>query len=130
MTVVSYMSRGALSVARSARPIEPNTVATSGKPRSMRSCCCKSCVACPIEIPGSAVGTDLFGRIEKDALPLARRNIARARFDGVRRLCFRQMAIAVFDHDDRRVDQNPDGEREAAERHDVGANLQIVHRNE
>src|SRR5438132_13589631 len=56
MTVVSYISRGALSVALSDRPTAPKTVATSGKERMIRSCSCKSCEACVIEIPGRAVG--------------------------------------------------------------------------
>jgi hypothetical protein len=45
VTVVSYMSSGALSVALSERPIDPNTVATSGKDRNTRSCSCINCVA-------------------------------------------------------------------------------------
>ena len=56
MTVVSYISSGALSVALSDRPIEPKTLSTSGNDRMTRSCSCMSCEACPIEIPGSAVG--------------------------------------------------------------------------
>src|SRR3981081_4349839 len=56
MTVVSYISRGALSVALSDRPTAPKTVSTSGKDRRIRSCSCKSCEACVIEVPGNAVG--------------------------------------------------------------------------
>ena len=56
MTVVSYISSGALSVALSDRPTAPNTLSTSGKDRRIRSCSCKSCEACVMEIPGSAVG--------------------------------------------------------------------------
>src|SRR5579885_2338349 len=50
------MSSGALSVALSDRPTAPNTLSTSGKERRIRSCSCKSCEACVIEMPGSAVG--------------------------------------------------------------------------
>src|SRR6266550_5852473 len=56
MMVVSYMSSGALSVALSDLPIVPKTVSTSGNVRMMRSCSCNRCEACPMEIPGRAVG--------------------------------------------------------------------------
>ena len=54
--MVSYISRGALSVALSERPTVPNTVATSGNERMMRSCSCISETACVMEMPGSALG--------------------------------------------------------------------------
>ena len=56
ITVVSYMSIGALSVALSDLPTAPKTLATSGKRRRLRSCCCRSTLACSIEMPGRAVG--------------------------------------------------------------------------
>src|SRR5204862_6418297 len=56
ITVVSYMSSGALSVALSDRPTVPKTLSTSGNDLSTRSCSCRSCDACVIEIPGNEVG--------------------------------------------------------------------------
>src|SRR6267378_3343658 len=56
ITVVSYISSGALSVALSERPTTPKTLSTSGKDRRIRSCSCKSCEAWVMEIPGSEVG--------------------------------------------------------------------------
>src|SRR5260370_38771427 len=56
MTVVSYISRGALSVALSDRPTTPKTLSTSGNVRNILSCSWRSCEAWVIEIPGSSVG--------------------------------------------------------------------------
>ena len=42
----------------------------------------------------------------------------------------RELAVAVLDHHDGRIDEHANGEREAAERHDVRADLQVVHRDE
>src|SRR6266567_379035 len=56
MTVVSYMSSGALSVGLSERPTTPKTLSTSGKDLMMRSCSWSNVEACVIEIPGRAVG--------------------------------------------------------------------------
>ena len=42
-------------------------------------------------------------------------------------LPFRQMPIAVFDHHDRRIDQHADRQCQAAQRHDVGTDLEIIH---
>ena len=55
-TVVSNISIGAGSVAVSARPALPNTRATSGTVRIMRSVSCKSSPAFCAERPGSAEG--------------------------------------------------------------------------
>src|SRR6266581_1940875 len=44
------------------------------------------------------------------------------------RMRFRKMPIAVLHHDDGRIDQNANGQRQPAQRHDVRADLQIVHR--
>ena len=38
-----------------------------------------------------------------------------------------QMLVRVLDHDDRRVDHRADGDRDAAEAHDVGAQAQQIH---
>jgi len=54
--VVSNISSGAGSVAVSARPALPNTLATSGTVLMSRSVCCKSSEALPAESPGSAEG--------------------------------------------------------------------------
>ncbi len=54
--VVSNISSGAGSVAVSARPALPKTLATSGTVRIMRFVCCRSSAALPAEIPGSAEG--------------------------------------------------------------------------
>jgi len=54
--VVSNISSGAGSVAVSARPALPNTRATSGTWRIMRSVCCSSSAALPADSPGSALG--------------------------------------------------------------------------
>ena len=43
---------------------------------------------------------------------------------------FGEVAITVFHHDDGGVHQNADGQRDAAERHDVGGDLQKVHGDE
>ena len=40
------------------------------------------------------------------------------------------MAVAVFDHHDRRIDEHADRQRDAAQRHDVRAHAQPVHRDE
>ena len=40
------------------------------------------------------------------------------------------MPVSVFDHDDSRVHQHADGERQAAQRHDVRADVEVVHGNE
>src|SRR5258707_4471216 len=56
MRVVSYISRGALSVALSDRPTTPKTLSTSGNDRRIRSCSCRSCEAWVIPIPGREVG--------------------------------------------------------------------------
>ncbi|MNS72685.1 hypothetical protein D3C72_1061050 [compost metagenome] len=54
--VVSNISIGAGSVAVSARPALPNTVATSGTVLIRRSVCCSNCAALPTDSPGSADG--------------------------------------------------------------------------
>ena len=54
--VVSNISSGAGSVAVSARPALPNTVATSGTVRIIRSVCCSSSAALAGERPGWAEG--------------------------------------------------------------------------
>lgn len=54
--VVSNISIGAGSVAVSARPALPNTVATSGTALMSRSVCCSNCAALPADNPGSADG--------------------------------------------------------------------------
>jgi len=41
-----------------------------------------------------------------------------------------EVSVAVLDHDDGRVHKNADGERESAERHDVRADVEVVHRDE
>ena len=45
-------------------------------------------------------------------------------------LTFRQMPIAILDHDDRCIDQHTDRQRKSTQRHDVRADLQVVHGNE
>ena len=40
------------------------------------------------------------------------------------------MAVAVFDHHDGRVHEHADGQRQSAQRHDVRADVQVVHGNE
>src|SRR2546430_888933 len=40
------------------------------------------------------------------------------------------MPVPVLDHYDRSVDQNAYGQRQPAQRHDVGTDLQIIHRDE
>ena len=55
-TVVSTMVMGAGSVALSARPTLPNTVATSGKLRSMRSWYCSCRFASSMEMFGNVMG--------------------------------------------------------------------------
>jgi hypothetical protein len=54
--VVSNISNGAGSVAVSARPALPSTLATSGTERIMRSVCCSSSLAFCADRPGSADG--------------------------------------------------------------------------
>ena len=54
--VVSNISSGAGSVAVSARPALPNTLATSGTVLIRRSVCCSSSAALPADRPGSADG--------------------------------------------------------------------------
>ncbi|MOA11147.1 hypothetical protein D3C78_1310750 [compost metagenome] len=54
--VVSNISRGAGSVAVSARPALPKTCSTSGTVLIRRSVCCNSCEAFCAESPGSAEG--------------------------------------------------------------------------
>ena len=54
--VVSNISSGAGSVAVSARPALPYTLATSGTVLIKRSVCCKSSEALPVERPGKADG--------------------------------------------------------------------------
>ena len=54
--VVSNISIGAGSVAVSARPAFPWTVATSGRVLMSRSVCCSSSAALPTDKPGRAVG--------------------------------------------------------------------------
>ena len=41
-----------------------------------------------------------------------------------------QMAIAVLHHHNGRVDEHADGQRQTAQRHDVGADVEVVHGNE
>ena len=54
--VVSNISSGAGSVAVSARPALPNTLATSGTVRIRRSVICRSSAALPVEMPGQRGG--------------------------------------------------------------------------
>ena len=54
--MVSNISDGAGSVAVDARPALPNTDATSGNERMMRSWVCSSSAALVTEMPGSVVG--------------------------------------------------------------------------
>ena len=56
VTTVSTIESGAGSVADSARPILPNTRATSGNAFSSRSCIWSTRCASVIEMPGGAVG--------------------------------------------------------------------------
>ena len=44
--------------------------------------------------------------------------------------CRREMAVAVFHHDNGGVHQHSDGQRQPAQRHDVGAHVQVIHRDE
>ena len=53
---VSNISVGAGSVEVAARPALPNTDATSGNDRMIRSCVCISSADLVMEIPGSVVG--------------------------------------------------------------------------
>ena len=73
----------------------------------------------------------LLGRIQKDSLSFAGRDAALLRFiASARVLRFGQMPVAIFHHHDRRVHQNPDGQRQSAERHNVRTDFQVVHWNE
>ena len=56
LMVVSIIDRGAGSVAVSARPILPNTCATSGKVIRILSVCCNNSLALVIEMPGNVLG--------------------------------------------------------------------------
>src|ERR1017187_10204064 len=51
-----------------------------------------------------------------------------------RRACagnvLRQMPVAIFDHDDRCVDEHSDRQRQSTKRHNVGTDVQEVHRYE
>ena len=40
------------------------------------------------------------------------------------------MPVAVFNHDNRRIDEHADRQRDAAQRHDVRRHSQPVHRDE
>ena len=40
------------------------------------------------------------------------------------------MPVRVLHHHDRGIDQHADGQRDAAERHDVGGDVQVIHRDE
>ena len=40
------------------------------------------------------------------------------------------MFVGVFDHDDRGVDHGPDGDRDPAQAHDVGADVHVAHGDE
>ena len=46
------------------------------------------------------------------------------------RHALRQVAVAVFHHDDGGIDQDADGQRQSAQRHDVGTDMQEIHRDE
>ena len=41
-----------------------------------------------------------------------------------------QMFVGVLDHDDTGVDHGSDGDRDAAERHDVGVDALVIHHDE
>src|SRR4029077_5436372 len=43
---------------------------------------------------------------------------------------FGKLAITVFDHNNSRVYEDADGQRQSAERHDVRADVEVVHRDE
>jgi hypothetical protein len=42
----------------------------------------------------------------------------------------RKISVSVLHHDNRRINEDANGKREPAERHDVGADVQEVHRDE
>ena len=45
-------------------------------------------------------------------------------------LSFREMAVPVLDHDDGGVHEHSDGKGKSAQRHDVGGDVQVIHRDE
>src|SRR5215469_12842463 len=70
-------------------------------------------------------GRDLFGRVEKNLLALRLGNRRRCAC-----LMFRELAIAVLNHNNGCIDQNTDSQGQASKRHDVGTDVQLVHRDE
>src|SRR5260370_725820 len=68
-------------------------------------------------------GADLLGGVEQNPSPLRLRH-------GPFRLLLGELSIAVLDHHDGGVDENPDGERKSAEGHDVRTDMKVVHRDE
>src|SRR5437764_998207 len=52
------------------------------------------------------------------------------RWLGENLLALGEMAIAVLHHNDCRIHQYADGKREAAQGHDVAADLEVIHRQE
>ena len=69
-------------------------------------------------------GPHLFCRIQQDAAALSFRH---GLFCLLR---FGKMAVSVFHHDNGGIHEHADRKRQAAERHDVGADMQVVHRDE
>ena len=67
----------------------------------------------------------MFGRTEKDAPAFRRRHTF-----GFSGWMFGELPITVFDHDDSRVYEDSDGQRQPAKRHDVRADVEVVHRDE
>ncbi len=41
-----------------------------------------------------------------------------------------EMPIAILDHHNGRIDEHADGQRQPAQRHDVGADVQVIHGDE
>ena len=55
---------------------------------------------------------------------------ARARLAAARRPPIVELLVDVLDDDDRGVDHGADGDGDAAERHDVGGQVLVEHRDE
>src|ERR1700722_17722267 len=72
--------------------------------------------------------TDLLGGRQQDSSPFIFGY--RLAFQRCIVLRLRQVPISVLDHHDRSVDEHAYRQGQSAERHDVGAELQIIHRNE
>ncbi len=96
-------------------------------------------------------GPDLFGGVDKSADPLSFRSLLQVLscgciflliedwpvreipvFLGYESIClpFGKLPVSVFNHHNRRVYQYADGQRDSAQRHDVGAHIQVIHGNE